>query len=227
MKALLIYFCIISCNLLFAQVNSNTTDTLHKEILNKNNSIIWDVFKNRRSVREFNPNPIPKEDILKIIDAARMAPSAGNQQPWKFLIITDKNKINEMKEACIKNTIEYFKKNKKELDASKKNEITNMYNNYFSAPVYIIVLTENNSIYPSYNQWDGPIAAGYLLLAARALGYGTVFITDSIPESVTKEVFKIPDTYTRVCITPVGIPVKWPAGPKKKMLNEFIIENSF
>jgi nitroreductase len=66
------------------------------------------------------------------------------------------------------------------------------------------------------------MAAGFLTLAARALGYGTVFITDVIPDSVTKEVLRIPDRYTRVCITPLGIPVEWPDAPPKKKLEEFI-----
>jgi nitroreductase len=82
---------------------------------------------------------------------------------------------------------------------------------------------DNNSMYPDYNKWDGPLAAGYLMLAARALSYGTVFITDAIPESGTKEVLQIPDAYTRVCITPLGIPSEWPATPVKKKLDEFII----
>jgi len=66
------------------------------------------------------------------------------------------------------------------------------------------------------------MAAGFLMLAARALGYGTVFITDAIPDQVTKEVLRIPDRYTRVCITPLGIPVEWPDSPPKKKLEEFI-----
>jgi nitroreductase len=66
------------------------------------------------------------------------------------------------------------------------------------------------------------MAAGFLMLAARALGYGTVFITDAIPDQVTKEVLRIPDRYTRVCITPLGIPVEWPDSPPKRKLEEFI-----
>jgi nitroreductase len=60
------------------------------------------------------------------------------------------------------------------------------------------------------------------MLAARALGYGTVFITDAIPESLTKEVLQIPDRYTRVCITPLGVPVDWPNTPEKKKLEDMI-----
>jgi nitroreductase len=77
-------------------------------------------------------------------------------------------------------------------------------------------------MYPDYNHWDGPLAAGYLMLAARALGYGTVFITDAIPDNITKEVLQIPDNYTRVCITPLGVPVEWPVTPEKKKLEEMI-----
>ncbi len=76
--------------------------------------------------------------------------------------------------------------------------------------------------YPDYNHWDGPMAAGYLMLAARALGYGTVFITDSIPDEVTRKVLNIPDRYTRVCFTPLGVPGEWPASPKKKFPDDFI-----
>jgi nitroreductase len=193
------------------------------------NSNIWDVFKTRRSVRAFTPDSVPEADIVKIIDAARMAPTAGNQQPWKFLVIRDKNKINQMMEKCIaENMSRYDPANKQKMmkEDFEKMVRTRM-GNYFSAPVYIVVLTDNNSMYPEYNHWDGPLAAGYLMLAARALGYGTVFITDAIPDKVTKEVLQIPDQYTRVCITPVGVPVEWPAMPPKKNLNDFIVYEKF
>ena len=224
----LLCFYLISALLLNAQGNSNIQNSIDKEnIGNKNELTIWDIFQNRRSVRKYKQDAVPQEDIIKILDAARMAPTSGNQQPWKFLVVQDKNKINELKEACVKNRLARYKKSDKETDDTKEKEIRDRLGNYFSAPVYIIVLTDNNSIYSSYNHWDGPLAAGYLLLAARALGYGTVFITDVIPENVTKEVFQIPDNYTRVCITPLGVPVELPSTPTKKPLEEFIIYEKF
>jgi nitroreductase len=187
-------------------------------------SNIWEVFKNRRSVRNFRPDSIPEKDILRIIDAARMAPTSGNQQPWKFLIIRDKNKINQMKDACIKASLDRFDKsgNTTETQDQFSKRIEGVFQGYFSAPVYIVVLTNNKSMYPDYNHWDGPLAAGYLMLAARALGYGTVFITDAIPDNITKEVLQIHDNYTRVCITPLGVPAEWPVTPEKKKLEEMI-----
>jgi nitroreductase len=189
---------------------------------------IWNVFQNRRSVRKFKPDSIPDKDILKIINAARMAPTSGNQQPWKFMIIKDKNKINQMKDSCITRALNRFdKNNNNETREQYEQKTKTRFEDYFSAPVYIVVLTDNNSMYPDYNHWDGPMSAGYLMLAARAYGYGTVFITDVISEKTTKNVLNIPDSYTRVCITPLGIPDEWPETPPKKNLEEFIIREKF
>ena len=227
MKKLVIGLCLITSSLLSGQMKSQVADSKSIDIKVKTSnqmSDIWEVFKTRRSVRNFKPDSIPEKDILRIIDAARMAPTSGNQQPWKFLIIRNKNKIYQMKEACIKASLDRFdiSGNTTETHDQFSKKIEGVFQGYFSAPVYIVVLTNNKSVYPDYNHWDGPLAAGYLMLAARALGYGTVFITDAIPDNITKEVLQIPDNYTRVCITPLGVPVEWPVTPEKKKLEEMI-----
>jgi nitroreductase len=186
---------------------------------------IWDVFKTRRSVRKFKPDPVPETDLRRILDAARLAPTSGNQQPWKFLVVRDPAKIAALKNACIERALGRVDPNKPLSGDEKKQRetrIRNAFDGYLSAPVHIVVLTDNQSTYPDYNHWDGPMAAGYLMLAARALGYGTVFITDSVPDEITKQVLNIPDRYTRVCLTPLGVPVEWPQPPKKKPLEDFI-----
>jgi nitroreductase len=109
----------------------------------------------------------------------------------------------------------------------QKKRLTAYYGNYLSAPVYVVVLTDQKSRYPTYNIHDGPLAAGYLMIAARALGYGTVYATDSIPYSLVKKIFKIPDRYRFVCITPIGVPYQWPPRKNKKSLEEFIVRESF
>ncbi len=230
MKIIIYCVCIFAVSLTNAQMNSK--ESVSKEIKKsviEQSSNIWDVFKERRSVRKFKPDAIPESDILKIIDAARTAPTSGNQQPWKFLVVTDKDKINKLKEACVNSAMERFVKSDKKTETKEQYEtkVRDRVGNYFSAPVYIVVLTDDNSIYPDYNHLDGPMAAAYLMLAARALGYGTVFITDSVPDHITKEVLQIPDGYTRICLTPLGIPVEWPASPNKKNLDEFIIFDKF
>ena len=141
------------------------------------------------------------------LSAARMAPCAGNEQAWKFIIIQDKKKIEALTKECV---------------AIWGDDVRGR----LSAPAYIVVLVDTERQWPTYNQHDGPLAAGYLLLAARALGYGTVYMTDSIPEDVTRKIFKIPNRYRQVCVTPVGVPVEWPT-KEKKSLEKFIVKDGF
>ncbi len=189
----------------------------------------WEVLKNRRSVRRFKADPIPEEHITKIIHMARMAPTSGNQQPWKFLLIQNPDKINELKNAYLEYNLKRIKKKISDEAEQKKQilKIQDYIDHFLNVPACIVVLTDNKSRWHTYNQHDGPLAAGYLLLAARALGYGTVYATDSMPFKVLKNVCKIPDQYKFVCFTPIGIPEEWPETPDKKALDEFIVKDNF
>ena len=193
-------------------------------------SPLFDVIHKRRSVRSYTSTPVPEEHITKILDAARMAPTSGNQQPWKFLVVRDRAKIDELMSTCISTSLKAYEGRKKpsaeELEKYEA-KIRVYYEKIFAAPVFIVVLVDMQSKWPSYNRFDGPLAAGYLMLAARALGYGTVFFTDTIPDQITKQVFGIPDRYQRVCITPVGVPAEWPETPAKKKLEELVVYDSF
>ncbi|MHC4738922.1 MAG: nitroreductase family protein [Planctomycetota bacterium] len=199
----------------------------------KDDLTIFDAIEKRRSVRKFKSIPVPEEHIRKIIDAAHLAPSGGNAQDWKFLVIRDRKKLDELQEKSILQALERFKKRKgfdpKTLDAQQEKYQT-YYGNYLSAPVYIIVLVDNSKgpeYTNRYSMKDGSLAAGYLMLAARALGYGTVFCTDSISEELTQKIFNIPERYTRICITPVGVPESWPESPPKKSLDELVVYEKF
>jgi len=69
-----------------------------------------------------------------------MAPTSGNQQPWKFLVVRDKNKINLMKEACIRRIRQVEQNgNNTETRDQFRERVTKRFQGYFSAPVYIIV----------------------------------------------------------------------------------------
>jgi nitroreductase len=191
---------------------------------------LFKIFKSRRSVREFKSTPISKEHILKILEIASSAPTSGNQQPWKFLVIQDRDKINQLKEARINTSLERMKKNgltDPEKLKSARERLDKMNAGYLSAPVFVVVLTDTNSSYPSYNEKDGSLAAGYLMIAARALGYGTVFITDSFPPKMIQEVFDIPGNFKQICFVPIGVPEEWPEPPAKKALDKIIAFEKF
>jgi len=192
----------------------------------KASSGIMETIHTRRSVRKYTSAPVPEADLVQILNAARMAPTAGNQQPWKFVVIRNRETLNRMKQACMDNAISRYKENKKwteEEITTQRKKAEQYYTDVFSAPVYVVVLVDMESERHYWNDHDGPLAAGTLMLAARALGYGTVYYTGSIPGHVTKEVLQIPERYKQVCITPVGVPAGWPKTPTKKPLDSFIM----
>jgi nitroreductase len=171
-------------------------------------SALLTVFAKRQTVRRYKADPVPDQHLRQILDAARRGPTCMNQQPWKFLVVRDRAKIEQMK----KRTLERLKK-----DAVHFTE------GYFTAPVYVVVLVDTESACSGYaTNHDGPIAAGYLMIAARAFGYGTAYLTDGIPEAVTREVLAIPSRYHRICITPIGIPEAWPEPQPKRKLEEMV-----
>ncbi len=196
----------------------------------KESMSVFDAIKNRRSVRKYKNTPIPQKHIDKILTAAIQSPSSGNQQPWKFVVIQSPEKIKELADKAIEININRRKKDPNLSETELKiatEKTTNYINEFLSAPVYIIVLTDNNSKWSSYNHHDGPLAAMNILLAARALGYGTVYATDSIPLEATKAVCNIPDSFTRVCLIPLGIPIEFPEDHGRNPLQDFIVNESF
>ncbi len=202
----------------------NTTDA-SADPSNKNSSLdLFAAINTRRSVRIYQPTPVPKADIEKMIDAARMAPTAGNQQPWKFLVIQDQAGKDALKETCLAGSFARWESQNLPEDelTEKKDGSQKYFDEVFSAPVFIIILSDNESKWPTYNHHDGPLAAGYLLLAARAMGYGSVYYTDTISADICQKALNIPERYQVVCTTPIGIPEEWPETPDKQPLAEFI-----
>jgi nitroreductase len=192
------------------------------------------VFSKRQTVRRYKMDPVPDEHLRLILDAARRPPTCMNQQPWKFLVIKDRAKIERMRKRTMElldqRFVDYVAKNpdaKREDLEARKADAVKFTEGYFTAPVYVVVLVDSESSCSGYAlNHDGPMAAGYLMLAARALGYGTVYLTDGIPDEVTTQVLAIPSRYKRICITPIGVPDAWPTPKPKKKLEELVAYES-
>ena len=108
---------------------------------------------NRRSVRQYSNRPIEAEKMDKIIRAAMQAPSAGNQQPWEFYVVTDKEKIQELSTAT-----PYSKC-------------------AAGAPVVIVpVYRTEGLVAPSYAEIDLSIAQQNIWLETDEIGLGGVWI---------------------------------------------------
>ena len=190
----------------------------------------FDVVKMRRSVRQFKPDPVPQADLIKILEAAKLAPTAGNRQPWRFLVIQQPENIALLEKETLQFRFAQIEGNKNLSEKEKteyKKRVESRQKGYFSAPVYIGIFTDSEAPNAYYNTHDGPIAGGYLCLAARALGYGTVYVTGTIPGSVFQKVTGMPERYVPTCVILLGIPEEWPEMPDKKPLDELVIYEKF
>lgn len=158
----------------------------------------------RRSNRLFKDKAVSKDLLNRILEAGRFAPSAGNGQPYQFVVITRKDVINELEERSmtvlriLKNL--YLSKDKKRklwksilftiasalmvnkfdprpMAAMEKADRTNG-KMYFNAPVVVMILKHKNGI--SNPDLDAGICAQNMVLAAHALGLGTCIISLSM-----------------------------------------------
>lgn len=130
------------------------------------------VLENRRSIRKFKDKEVPLKIIKKIIDSARYAPSGLNKQPWEFVVIRNKEKRGEIREI--------YENARKELKLYKQDC------NFVEKATQIIVC---NNIKSSKNLISTSLAIENMLLAATALGLGSIVVTASV--SRQKDISKI------------------------------------
>lgn len=204
-----------------------------------------DFIYKRKSIRDYKDAVIPKEDILKMLDAATHAPSPKHQQNWHFVVVQDKEIINKMAEAVSKSH-EYIASLTKNEDEKKKfMRVLPYYINFQRASCAILVyaneykmveekiLRENNvgediiEVMKSTQSAAQGIGAAVenFMLAATAMGYGTCYMTG--PAHAKKEIeeiinFEKPE-YSLMSIISLGVPAdETPDSPKRKPLEEVI-----
>jgi nitroreductase len=189
---------------------------------------VFETIRTRRTVREFDGSPVPEEHITKILDMARYAPTAGNVQPWKFVVMQNPKSLATLSDslkgwwiAKVK-TRQFEEEKEKEYIEGGKEQIDKI----MTAPIYVLVFVDT-TVYPEYALYDGCLAVENLMIAARALGYGTGFFTTFFPEKNVCALVKAPQNYRFICATPIGRPSKWPSMPEKKPLEEFILQERF
>lgn len=129
----------------------------------------------RRAVRNYESRPVSKDIIKKIIEAGNQAPSAMNSQPWRFVVIEDKEFHKKLTETAIPNS-------KKKLESLKDTYperykvIMNRYEEledpiYYSAPVIIFVIGSG-----PFADLSCPLACENIMLAAYSLGLGSCWV---------------------------------------------------
>jgi nitroreductase len=168
----------------------------------------YQVIKSRRSIRAYKSDPIRDEILDKILDAGRLAPSAKNIQPWKFIVIKDSQIKLELVAAC----------RNQEFIAQ--------------APVIVCAVALEKIAwgrmggYWSSYPVDLAIALEHIILAATNEGLGTCWI-GAYDEAEVKRILKIPDDFKVIALTPIGYPNQTPAPKQTKNLAEIISEDKF
>ena len=185
--------------------------------------ILFSVIRQRRSVRAFRPEPVPDEHVELLVDAARYAPTAGNRQPWCFLVVRDRENLERLRarlEPWLCQRIE-ASETTPEGRARRLESALAYLDGILVAPLFVFIFVDA-STYPDLVAYDGALAAGNLMLAARVLGYGTCFQTTFFPEEIVRAYFGVPEEFRFIGAVPVGRPVEWPPTPPKKPIAELV-----
>ena len=148
---------------------------------------VLEAIRVRRSVRQYDKRPIPDEKLNQVLESLRLAPSACNYQPWRFILVTDEDIKNQLVDA-----------------ANGQSFIAD-------APVIVVGCGFEEDAYPrmagsrSAVEIDVAIALDHLTLAAVEAGLGTCWI-GAFSESKVKDILGVPDSVRVVALTPLGYP---------------------
>ncbi|MEA4884128.1 MAG: nitroreductase family protein [Clostridia bacterium] len=150
-----------------------------------------EAIKTRRSVRQYLPKPVPKEIIEEIVDCGRLAPSANNDQPWEFVVVTGQEKREAIAAAAT-------------------------YGKFIAdAPVCLLVFARNTRHFLE----DGSAAMENMLIAAHTHGLGTCWIAGA-NTAYGAEIARIcgaPASHGLVALTPLGYSTDRPTAYKRSL----------
>ena len=165
---------------------------------------VFEAVNKRRDVRSFLNKPIPEEDLVKVLEAARLAPSAMNRQEWRFIIVKNIETRKRLAKATIgQGFIEV-------------------------APVIIVACgIDHGHLMPngiSYVPMDVAIALDHITLVAVEVGLGTCWIGE-FKEDEVKKILGIPNGVRVIQLMPIGYPVKGIYPKKNRLPITAIVKN--
>lgn len=159
---------------------------------------VLEAIRTRRSVRKYRPESIPEEKLETILEAARLAPSAGNRQPWRFVVVQS---------------------------IDRKRALSKVANNqtFLNNAAAIIVAAGDPEASARWHDKDLMIALEHMVLVATSMGYGTCWI-GAFDEDAVKRLLTIPEKMKVVALLPIGIPDETPPAKSRKQLSEIFFK---
>ncbi|BCI59837.1 nitroreductase family protein [Solibaculum mannosilyticum] len=154
----------------------------------------------RRSIRRYQNRPIEQPVLNKVLEAGRLAPSARNQQDWRFVVVKDPDLRAKMVDACCGQRF------------------------IQDAPVHLVVCANNvrdMACGQPARTVDCSIALSFMMLEAMECGLGTCWL-GSFDNQAVKTLLRIPDDYQVVAVTPLGYPDEQVDARPRKALDQVV-----
>ncbi len=169
---------------------------------------VLDAAKAIRSVSKFQPMPVPEQKVQTVMNAARLAMSVDNLQPWKFIVVNDEEMKRRLAGACTNGRA------------------------MADAPLIIVACARMDEAvstvggYMNSYPLDLGVAIGHLTLAATGEGLGTSW-TFTFNEDKVKSILGIPPDAKVIGLTPLGFPEELPPPAGRKHLSEILSYNKY
>jgi nitroreductase len=169
---------------------------------------LMEAIRQRRSIRKYLPDPVSDEDLDVVLEAARLAPTAANKQPFKIIVVKDGALREKLVPAC---------KGQKFVA---------------EAPIVLVGCAMEDQAYQSQGGYmntfavDTTIVFDHVTLAAWDRGLGTCWI-GAFEEGMVREALGIPADVRVVCLTPLGKPAETPEARGRKSLEELVVHDGW
>jgi len=174
---------------------------------------VFEAIRNRRSIRKYKQDPVPEAKLRNILEAARQAPSAGNRQPWRFIVVKDKKTREKLAEY-----------------ADGQGFVG-------EAPVVVAVFGDPDDSPGGYRRdpmvaykQDPMIAVEHMCLEATELGLGTCWVgpaSRGYDVTAIKEMLNVPERMYMICLLPIGFPAETPPPRGRKPLGEIVFRERY
>jgi nitroreductase len=193
---------------------------------------LLEIIQTRRSVRHFEDRAVAREDLNRLLEAARWAPSNHNRQPWKFLVIEDRERIRELAEQ-VRIGMEAKVRTLPEIAATHAAGLVH-YGTFFAAAPVLIVALHKLPIAAAAALWETTphpelvsgeplsvaMAMQNLLLAAHAMGLGTCVMTAPLLADNLAETLQVLPGFAITSLIAVGHPEGSFPPPRRKSLEQ-------